>query len=292
MKKPLSGQEQFFSFYESIYGKRWPALHHALLQERSHVAIKNPLVGGVIEGERADPFFPFVVSKEGRFDPPVISADGMMNYYLMDRASLYPAFALSPNSHEKVLDLCAAPGGKALYLYLLSKGECELVANDISTERQRRLKSVLHSFVPESKRAQIKITKHNAASWCLHEKSAYDKILLDAPCSSERHVLTSPKHLSEWSEGRTKRIAKDQWTMLAGAFLVLKKGGRLVYSTCSISPYENDGVVSKLFEKFESRVRLVEHDGKGESLKFGKMVLPDIDNEGPIYYSIIEKVEE
>ena len=164
-----------------------------------------------------------------------------------------------------------------------------LTSNDKSTDRRFRLQRVLRSYLPqEFLDNSLRITGFDASRWCLFETEAYDKILLDVPCSSEKHVLESEKHLNDWSEKRTKRLASLQWTILASSWLVLKKGGRMVYSTCSISPLENDNVVEKLVKRHDVKVIHCDLDF-GEKTKYGHLLLPDVCDYGPFYFSILEK---
>ena len=78
---------------------------------------------------------------------------------------------------------------------------------------------------------------------------AFDAVLVDAPCSSERHLLHDPQEMATWTPKRTKQNAKRQLDILLQAIFAARPGGRLLYSTCSISPVENDDVVEKLLKK-------------------------------------------
>ena len=151
----------------------------------------------------------------------------------------------------------------------------------------------MEEYVPEGERERMQITAHDAKTWCLFEaeKSKYDVVMLDAPCSSERHVLMSPVHLKEWRLKRSKQLALDQFTMLASALELAKVGGYVMYSTCSISPLENDDVIKKLIDKRGSRIKVVEivHQDAEKTLH-GYQILPDGDGHGPIYFSLIERM--
>jgi 16S rRNA C967 or C1407 C5-methylase (RsmB/RsmF family) len=192
--------------------------------------------------------------------------------------------------NQNVLDLCAAPGGKSLLIrYALGESGL-LTCNELSRDRRHRLLGVVDEYIPVEKRTNIKVTGHDASKWCLHEREVYDRILLDAPCSSERHLLHSPKHLKEWSIARTKQLAQRQWSMLSSAFQVLKPGGRMVYSTCALSELENDMVVERLIKKYEGQFSF-SNDGCeiGEKTKYGWIILPDVTGFGPIYFCSINK---
>ena len=108
------------------------------------------------------------------------------------------------------------------------------------------------------------------------ERGRFAAILLDAPCSSERHVLGSEKALAAWTSARPRFLAKRQWALLSSAFLLLQNGGSLVYATCALSPEENDAVVLRLLEKYKDAA-LPESPAftEGEATKHGRIILPD-----------------
>ena len=248
--------ETFDTYYQNIWQDRWDSLKSAFAEESDYCTLQ----------------------------------DGLLKPYFLDRASIYPAKALSVQSGDAVLDLCAAPGGKTLIL-ALAKGEAgTLVANDKSSERRIRLKTVIKEHLPAPIAETVHITGFDAATWGLYQKDMYDRVLLDAPCSSERHVLSSPHYLAQWTPARTRQLAIRQFAMLAAALDAAKPGGRIVYSTCSISPLENDGVVEKLFKKRKEMFDIIDTTPEiGEKTKFGIQILPDTTGAGPIYYCCLEK---
>lgn len=250
-KKKASGTERFEEFYSESWKARWPLLKEAMLAPKKYMSLENPFA----------------------------TADSSLkDCYYLDEGSFVAAKALEVKEGESVLDLCAAPGGKSLVLSYLFPKLASLVSNDRSRERRERLKKVFEEYLPEAFLKKVQVTGHDSMSWCLHEQEAYDKILLDAPCSSERHLLEKPHLIDKWSPKRSQRLAKNQYTMLASAYLVLKTGGRVVYSTCSISPLENEKVVEKLLKKQE-----------GAKLLQQEYILPDQGGNGPIYFAVIEK---
>ncbi len=285
-KKQLTGPELFNEFYQEVFGERWLSLRDSLLQEKSYVLLKNPYKDFDTTALKAFFDLPHLFELEQKTEDP---GDGKA--YFLDGASALAPYALDVKPGEDVLDLCAAPGGKSLILAYALQGEGNLTANDKSPNRRGRLKQNLQQFIPEDIFEKIvRVTGHDASSWCLHETEAYDKILLDAPCSSEKHVLESPKHLDEWKVNRTKRLSTLQWTMLASAWAVLRPGGRIVYSTCSISPLENDQVVAKLVKKFGAQVKRIPCPYPlGDESEFGTWITPDKHGHGPFFLSILEK---
>jgi 16S rRNA C967 or C1407 C5-methylase (RsmB/RsmF family) len=124
----------------------------------------------------------------------------------------------------------------------------------------------------------------------LYEQNAWDRILLDVPCSSERHILASSRHLARWTRSRTKHLAVQQFAMLAAAVDAAKPGGYVLYSTCALSPAENDGVIDKALKKRAGRfsVRSAEVEW-AEPTRHGYQILPDTAcGRGPIYLSLLE----
>jgi 16S rRNA C967 or C1407 C5-methylase (RsmB/RsmF family) len=172
------------------------------------------------------------------------------------------------------------------------KGEGSLQSNDRSPDRRLRLQRVIENSLPESWRAVIKVTGYDGMKFGLHKKECFDKILLDAPCSSDRHVLNSPAHLEVWSAKRVKRLSVEQGALLASAVDALKPGGTVVYGTCALSPMENDDVVKKILKKRPAmRFEKIEELLPGaDRTEFGVHILPDRSNgRGPIYCAKLVK---
>ncbi|MDR1804420.1 MAG: 16S rRNA methyltransferase [Treponema sp.] len=229
-------------------------------------------------------------------------SEGLTKPYMMDRASVLAAASLRLPEEGLILDACAAPGGKSLVLVtrmarndaLRTAGGARLLCNELSRERRRRLASVLDEHLDEENRRRVSVSGFDAAEagGKKSEWNRFDAILLDAPCSSERHVIQSPKALAEWKPARPRQLAARQWSLLSAAFLLLKSGGSLVYATCALTPEENDGPVSKLLEKYASAIELDEPDFTlGEKTKYGRLILPDeSDGMGPMYVARVKKI--
>ena len=216
--KQVSGAAAFEAYYSALFGGRWQALREALLQETQPVAF---------------------------------SVRGGKPYYL-DQASIYAAQALPPIDEGSYLDMCAAPGGKTLVLASGMGQDAQIQANELSRARRARLLTVLDEHLPPDIRTRIEVTGYDAATLPRYRKACYDRILLDAPCSSERHVITDEKYLACWTPARIKMLAQRQWALLSAAFLLLKQGGFLVYATCALADAENDGVVQRLLKKYKT----------------------------------------
>ena len=263
MHRDKAGGEQLFEqYYSSVYGQRWDGLKQALCQETAPVCPDGPL---------ASPYY-------------------------MDRASIAAASLLPVSPGQSVLDMCAAPGGKTLILAMKLNGEGLLVANDRSSDRRGRLHNVVGSCLGPELSRTVKITGHDSTRWGLHERSVYDCVLLDAPCSSERHVIKDPVVLRQWSPSRPRRLSIQQFAMLSSALLAVKPGGYILYSTCSICPAENQEVIEKLISRHPEEVReiaLADDDARGsEQLGHGRIFLPDNgQNMGPLYFCLLRRTE-
>lgn len=289
----MKGPDGFEHFYSAMYGERWPRLKAALLDPKKHVAVINPF------SKFKFPEMPLKITginfehdvKEN-FPQPEKTEEGYLNYYLMDAASILPILALELSPGEKVVDLCAAPGGKSLLCAFLLKNQGLLVSNDRSAARRARIHRIFDDYLPKSEQKNHTVTAHDATKWSLYQKSIYDKVLLDAPCSSERHVLEDSKELSLWAQGRTKAIAISQFAMLASALDIVKVGGTIVYSTCALSQLENDDIIRKLYQKRDGRFELIRKEFPfGEPTEFGWQVLPDTTGWGPFYLAVVKRIK-
>ncbi|NXU19647.1 NSUN4 methyltransferase, partial [Pardalotus punctatus] len=179
-----------------------------------------------------------------RFRPARPDALGLLDYYLMDAASLLPVLALNVQLDDFVLDLCAAPGGKTLAL--LQTGFCgHLAANDISISRTKRLYQILHSYVPKEVRENVSVTSYDGRDWDHVKGGTFHKVLVDVPCTTDRHSATEEEN-NIFHKRRTKErqmLPMLQLQLLMAGILAAKPGGEVVYSTCSLSPLQNECVV-------------------------------------------------
>ena len=280
------GAAAFEEYYASLYGDRWYQLKKALLGPKHQVARVNQFAS-----QKDLPWQPLseIPDRESRD-----TLTQLRHYYVMDLASCWAAELLPlPENGGEILDLCAAPGGKSLILAERMGDHGQLTVNELSPQRRHRLKQVLRDYVDEATLSRIDVKGHDGSRWGLYHPNRYDAVLLDAPCSSERHVLTKPKELEQFSANRSKSLAVRQYALLASAWQSVKPGGWIIYSTCSISPLENDGVVQKLVKKKGAHVAEIPTSSyEGESTQHGLLVLPDRTLHGPLYISKIQKPVE
>lgn len=269
----LKGGAGFERYFGDLFGQRWRSLEEALAGASNYITLEA----------------------------------GLLKPYHLDRASLLPARALRLEGARDVLDLCAAPGGKSLLLALRMPQEARLLTNDRSRERLGRLRRVLQEHLPEELLRRVETAGQDAALWGRKRPESADAILADVPCSSERHVLSSPPHLADWSETRISRLGKQATGILASAFDALRAGSSLVYSTCALSPVENDAVVARILERRRERCELQRPEAgelaeicEGvlpvealEQTELGYQILPDrAEGSGPIYFARLRKGAE
>ena len=274
-KPKLFGADGFEEYYRELYGQRWDALKESFAGEGSAVEYH---------------------------------VTGAQESYFLDSASVLAALCLPLENATDLLDLCAAPGGKTLVLASRMGGDAKLSSNERSPERKHRLSTVVENCLPPEISERVITSCSDGATWCTRQSECFDRILLDAPCSSERHVIADPKYLNTWSPSRIKTVTTEQWALLSSAYRLLRPQGILLYSTCALCPEENDGMIERLYKKFNkdgSAFRLLEPAPDlsqvsafapaltlpgFEKTKYGYMIMPDRQKgAGPIYFSIINK---
>uniref|UniRef100_A0A3Q3K638 SAM-dependent MTase RsmB/NOP-type domain-containing protein n=1 Tax=Monopterus albus TaxID=43700 RepID=A0A3Q3K638_MONAL len=167
----------------------------------------------------------------------------LKQYYLLNAASLLPVLALQVRDGEKVLDLCSAPGGKALAIMQCATPAL-LCCNEPDPHRRDWLAKTLESYLPHSLNSRVIVSAQDGRHFGHSEALTYDKVLVDAPCSNDRSWLYSCS--SQQGEQRLRGRAKLpvlQAQLLRSALSAVRPGGVVVYSTCTLSSSENYAVV-------------------------------------------------
>lgn len=162
-------------------------------------------------------------------------------YYLQEPSAMAVAEAVPPKPGEWVLDLAAAPGGKATQLASPMQNRGLLVANEVTGSRVRALGENLERWGAR----QALITQSRVADLAERWGPVFDRVLLDAPCSGEGMFRKSEDALLMWSEHTVAACAARQDSLLAEAAGLVRPGGVLVYSTCTFAPEENEAVIAK-----------------------------------------------
>ena len=166
-------------------------------------------------------------------------------YYLQEPSAMTPASRLKVQPGERVLDLCAAPGGKATELGAALQGEGLLVANDINTARAKALLRNLELFGISN--SFVTNEPPHVLAECFPE--FFHKIMVDAPCSGEGMFRKNPAVVDSWKEKGPEYFSKLQREIIVQAADMLLPGGMMFYSTCTFSPLENEKTITHLLKE-------------------------------------------
>ena len=166
-------------------------------------------------------------------------------YYIQEASAMAPVGNLEVHPGEKVLDLCAAPGGKSTQLAAALQGEGLLISNEIHPARAK----ILSENVERMGVGNALVVSHDPAVLAEHFPAYFDKILVDAPCSGEGMFRKNEEATTEWSLENVEMCGERQDLILESAATMLRPGGCMVYSTCTFAPTENEGTVSRFLKK-------------------------------------------
>ena len=205
---------------------------------------------------------------------------------VQDAAAQLAAQLLNPKSGSKVLDACAAPGGKTAHLLEQSHNQLELDAVDIDPERCFRIQENM-----ERLELSAEIHAEDALSFMQKKANAYDAILLDVPCSATGVIRRHPDIKLLRRDEDIDELAQIQQQLLAAAWDALKPGGKLLYATCSILFEENSNQIQKFIDTQDSVVVIplssnliaISHS------ELGCQILPSTNNMDGFYYALLQK---
>lgn len=181
--------------------------------------------------------------------------------YLQGAASMIPPLVLNPKKDEMVLDMCASPGSKTSQIAAMMENTGLIIANDNAIDRLKPLTLNLQ-------RCGVSNTVFTLMEGRWFKDLEFDRILVDAPCSGIGTIRKSFKTIEMWNPNFSKKMCGIQKQLLSTAIPMLKPGGTLVYSTCTLEPEEDEGVVDTILEKHpELKVEKIDLD-----IKHGKAV--------------------
>ena len=191
-------------------------------------------------------------------------------FTIQDQASILVGNVVNPKENSKVLDLCAAPGSKSTHLAQIMKNTGEVLANDISTSKNDK---IIENF------QRLKLTNYNLnnydASKNVEEfENKFDYVLVDAPCSGLGVIKRKPEIKLYRTYEDIKSIASIQKEILHRAYSYVKKGGDIIYSTCTIGRLENQDIIGDFINR-HSDIKIVPIDGKDY-----KEILPNKSSDG------------
>lgn len=171
-------------------------------------------------------------------------------YYVQDLASMLPAHILNPKKHSYVLDIASAPGSKTTLLSMLMENTGFILANDYSMDRT---KATVNN-VERLGCLNVVISISKGEKLVKYYKNYFDYALVDAPCTSLGTLHKNPEVIRWWSPREVNVMAKTQLNLLLAAYEMLKDGGTLVYSTCTLTYEENEEVVERFLKMSGAKV--------------------------------------
>jgi NOL1/NOP2/sun family putative RNA methylase len=244
--------QEFQDRMQQMLGEEYPAFLESYDTPRAQALRVNPLKGSVEEFQKKAPFAlePVVWEPCGfyydREDAPgkhPYHEAGV--YYIQESSAMAPAAYLDAQLGEKILDLCAAPGGKSTQIAAAMRGEGLLISNEIHPARAK----ILSENIERMGIRNCLVTNESPQSLAGIFEAYFDRIMVDAPCSGEGMFRKNEQACDEWSTDNVALCAERQQEILECAASMLRPGGRIVYSTCTFAPEENEGTVSRFIEK-------------------------------------------
>lgn len=244
--------QAFLDRMEQMLGGEYPAFLQSYEKERYQALRVNPLKADRDVFEAAAPFTlrpvawepnGFYYGKEAAPGKHPYHAAGV--YYIQEPSAMAPAAYLDAQPGEKILDLCAAPGGKSTQIAAAMRGEGLLISNEIHPARAK----ILSENIERMGIRNAMVTNESPQSLAKVFEAYFDRIMVDAPCSGEGMFRKNADACDEWSPENVVLCAERQAEILECAASMLRPGGRMVYSTCTFAPEENEGTISQFLAK-------------------------------------------
>lgn len=239
---------------QRLLGSEYESFAASYERERQYGLRRNPLKGSREDFDRVIPFPLEKISwaREGyyydaEFRPGRHVLHEAGAYYIQEPSAMAVAEVLEPKPGERILDLCAAPGGKSTQIAGKMQGRGLLVANEVIGERAR----VLSQNVERMGISNCVVCSEKPERMSARFPLFFDRVLVDAPCSGEGMFRKDEAAGAEWSPEAVERCAERQAIILEEAAKMVRPGGVLVYSTCTFSPEENEGTVSAFLRAHE-----------------------------------------
>ena len=216
---------------------------------------------GEVHAKRGGLEFPEVFIIENKLKPGELgkTKEHLLGYYYVQEiSSMLPMLALKPEAGDMILDLCASPGSKTTQAAAMMNNEGTIIANELSMGRI----GILNSNLEGCGVMNTIVTRKEGVAFCerMLKKSnfRFDKILVDAPCSGEGTLRKSPKTFQMWNVNMIKKFAGVQRKLVSAAIKLLKVRGTMIYSTCTLAPEEDEGVVDYLVRNFDVEVEKID----------------------------------
>jgi NOL1/NOP2/sun family putative RNA methylase len=226
-------------------------------------------------------------------------------FYVQEVSSMLPLLALNPSAGDVYLDLCASPGSKTTQAAAMMENRGLIIANDNSIGRIR----ILTSNLERCGVSNTLVTRKDGVQFCkkIIDKTnlRFDKILVDAPCSGEGTLRKSLATYNMWNKKTIVNLSSLQKRLAAEALKILKVGGEMIYSTCTLSPEEDEEVVDFLIKNFDIEIEkidlplklregVMEWEGKvyDEQVRNARRLYPQDNNTDGFFLAKIKKLSD
>lgn len=228
-------------------GADYPAFLESLERPRAVALRFNPLKGEIPQlpfVQQPVPWEPMGYYYDPEARPGLHPFHEAGVYYLQEASAMSAVALLDPRPGEKICDLCAAPGGKTTQIAGRMAGEGFLLCNEINPKRAK----ILSRNIERMGVANALVTNEHPATLADRFAGYFDRVLVDAPCSGEGMFRKEEAAVTDWSPGTVEMCARRQAEILHSAAKLVRPGGRLVYSTCTFAPQEDEDAVAAFLE--------------------------------------------
>lgn len=235
--------EKFLERMKVQLGEEYPSFLQSLERPRAVALRFNPLKGEQPElpfVQEPVPWEPMGFYYDPQFRPGLHPYHEAGVYYLQEASAMSAVALLQPQPGEWVCDLCAAPGGKTTQIAGRMGGKGLLVCNEINPKRAK----ILSRNIERMGVANALVTNEHPEKLSQRFAGCFDRVLIDAPCSGEGMFRKEEAAVTDWSEETVEMCARRQREILHSGGLMVRPGGRLVYSTCTFAPQENEEMVA------------------------------------------------
>lgn len=289
--------DEWDDFLYSYDNNRFQALRFNTLKVQSHEEIMRILMVLEISSDKRVSWADEAYYFDENVRPGKHPYHEMGLYYIQEPSAMSAAALLAPKPGMRVLDLCAAPGGKSTQLATYLGDSGLLVSNEINTQRSR----ILSQNIERMGIKNAIVTNEDSFVLASHFPGFFNAIQVDAPCSGEGMFRKLPEAIEQWSMENVAICAARQKEILDNAAVMLKPGGVIVYSTCTFSKEENEDVIEYFLERhpdftLEEMERFWPHKVDGEGHFVAKLVRRGSVNELGADYDVCEdscnKVED
>ena len=235
--------EAFLERMKHQLGGEYPAFLDSLERPRAVALRFNPLKGAVPElpfVKEPVPWEPMGYYYDPEARPGLHPYHEAGVYYLQEASAMAPVALLDPQPGERICDLCAAPGGKTTQIAGRMGGEGFLLCNEINPKRAR----ILSRNIERLGVANALVTNEHPQNLAKRYPGFFDRVLIDAPCSGEGMFRKEEAAVTDWSQESVEMCARRQAEILHSGAVLVRPGGRLVYSTCTFAPEEDEQAVA------------------------------------------------